>query len=227
MKIRPFWVVLHRYTGLAMTVFLIIVGLTGSLLAFYSELEQAINPQLSLAANGRAPLDLAALIDSTERLSPQTRVQSIWLNNTAAQVSVSPRENPANGQPYTLDYDQLFLNPYTGEELGRRERGAISQGMINLMPFIYKLHYALALDDLGGWILGITALVWTLDCFVGFYLTLPLAKPSQMSNKSTPHPQRSYVQRWLPAWRIKWRASKTRINFDLHRAGGLWRRRRA
>lgn len=37
MKIRPFWVLVHRYAGLAMTVFLIIVGLTGSLLAFYSE----------------------------------------------------------------------------------------------------------------------------------------------------------------------------------------------
>ena len=45
MKTRPFWVVTHRYAGLAMTVFLIIVGLTGSLLAFYAELEQALNPQ--------------------------------------------------------------------------------------------------------------------------------------------------------------------------------------
>ncbi len=26
MKIRPFWVLLHRYTGLAMAVFLIVVG---------------------------------------------------------------------------------------------------------------------------------------------------------------------------------------------------------
>ncbi len=67
MKIRPFWVLLHRYAGLAMTAFLIIVGLTGSLLAFYNELEKIINPQLSVAANGRAPLDLAALIDTSVR----------------------------------------------------------------------------------------------------------------------------------------------------------------
>ena len=91
MKIRPFWGLLHRYAGLAMTVFLIIVGLTGSLLAFYNELEHAINPHLSVASNGRAPLDLADLIDGAERLSPQTKVQSIWLNDAAAQVSVAPR----------------------------------------------------------------------------------------------------------------------------------------
>ena len=31
---RHFWLLLHRYLGLAMTVFLIIVGLTGSILVF-------------------------------------------------------------------------------------------------------------------------------------------------------------------------------------------------
>jgi uncharacterized iron-regulated membrane protein len=41
---RYFWVLLHRYAGLAMAGFLIIVGLTGSLLAFFTELEQLINP---------------------------------------------------------------------------------------------------------------------------------------------------------------------------------------
>lgn len=41
MRLRSFWVLAHRYAGLAMTVFLVIVGLTGSLLAFYAELEQS------------------------------------------------------------------------------------------------------------------------------------------------------------------------------------------
>ncbi len=41
--LRHFWVLVHRYAGLVMTAFLILVGLTGSLLAFYSELEQWIN----------------------------------------------------------------------------------------------------------------------------------------------------------------------------------------
>ena len=41
-----------------MTFFLIIVGLTGSLLAFYRELEQAINPKLHVEAQGCPPLDM-------------------------------------------------------------------------------------------------------------------------------------------------------------------------
>ncbi|MDO9106824.1 MAG: PepSY-associated TM helix domain-containing protein [Methylovulum sp.] len=214
MKIRPFWVFIHRYAGLAMTIFLVIVGLTGSLLAFYAELEQALNPQFFAEAQGRPPLSPIVLIEQAERLAPQAQVESVWLNPEATHIPVSPRTNPATGQPYELDFDQLLLNPYTGEELGRRTWGDIYQGWVNLMPFVYKLHYSLALGELGGWILGITALVWTLDCFIGFYLTLP-------AKANTPG-RRPFWQRWRPAWQIKWRGSAFRINFDFHRAGGLW-----
>lgn len=214
MKIRPFWVKVHRYAGLAMTVFLIIVGLTGSLLAFYTELDRAVNPSFYVDADGRSPLDLDALIEKAEGYAPEAQIRALWMSPNAANLSVAPRSDPATGQPYALDYDQLILDPYTGAELGRRTWGAISQGRINLMPFIYKLHYNLALDDAGMWILGMTALVWTLDSFVGFYLTLPAFGHGAASQP--------WPKRWQRSWSIKWRGSAFRINYDLHRASGLW-----
>lgn len=33
---------------------------------------------------------------------------------------------------------------------------------------------------------------------------------------------RGFWQRWQPAWKIKFSAGATRINFDIHRAFGLW-----
>ncbi|MBS0270566.1 MAG: PepSY domain-containing protein, partial [Proteobacteria bacterium] len=33
---------------------------------------------------------------------------------------------------------------------------------------------------------------------------------------------KSWMQRWAPAWRIKSNASRYRLNFDIHRAFGLW-----
>lgn len=201
-----------------------------------------INPQLQVEANGSTKLDFPALAAQAERLAPGAKADSIWLDEGSAQVGVSPRTDPATGKPYDLAYGQIILNPYTGDELGRRTWGEISQGLVNLMPFIYKLHYALALDEIDGWILGITALVWTLDCFVGFYLTLPVRRkvsahphpdPLGDCSRRSPTPcihavvpkeeeARSYWQRWSSAWRVKWSASPYRINFDLHRAGGLW-----
>lgn len=246
MKLRSVWVLVHRYTGLAMTLFLIIVGLTGSLLAFYAELEDALNPQYRVSANTKETLAIPALAAHANQLVPEARADSVWLVESfgVAHVSVSPRMDRLTNKPYELPYDQLILNASTGEELGRRTWGEISQGLVNLMPFIYKLHYALALDEIGTWILGITALVWTLDCFVGFYLTLPARRkgsfpPNSQSNSlgdfsrtsltaniDTVYPKaetaKSYWQRWAPAWHVKWRSSTYRINFDLHRAGGLW-----
>lgn len=224
MTLRSVWVRVHRYSGLAMTVFLVVVGLTGSLLAFYAELEHAINPQFQVTSSGKKRLDIPALAAQAERLAPEARADSIGLDEGtgSAQISVSPRTNPTTNKPYELAYDQLILNAYTGEELGRRTWGDISQGMVNLMPFIYKLHYALALDEIGTWALGITALVWTLDCFVGFYLTLPAKRKSAPSALPQGDRTRGFWQRWLLAWKIKWQGSGYRINFDLHRAGGLW-----
>lgn len=214
MKIRSFWVLLHRYTGLAITVFLIVVGLTGSLLAFLPELEKVINPQWSVQTSNEPLLEPIVFIEHASAIDPHLTVNAVRLSDTVAKVLVSSSES------VQASFNQLLFNPYNGDLIGQRNQGDISQGISELMPFIYKLHYALALDDLGLWLLGMTALIWTLDCFVGFYLTLPAAKPKKSSVISLE--RRSFWQRWQPAWLIKWSASKTRITFDLHRAGGLW-----
>lgn len=84
------------------------------------------------------------------------------------------------------------------------------------------MHFSLALPwstgSLGGYILGVTALVWTIDCFVGFYLTFPLRRRANDASPNT----KSWWGRWKPAWLIKFNAGAYRINFDIHRAFGLW-----
>jgi uncharacterized iron-regulated membrane protein len=209
-KIHTGFVFLHRWTGLAMTVFLIVVGLTGALLAFRTDLERLINPQLFAAAKpGQTPLDLATLAERAEARAPQVRVGYFVVERDQAALACVPRKDPATGKPYEVNFNHIFLNPYTGEELGRRMDGKLSQGRINLLPFIYDLHATLTMGSTGGCILGIVALVWTLDSFVGFYLTLP--------RKRGP-----FWKRWQSAWLVKWRASTFRVNFDLHRSSGLW-----
>ena len=149
MKTRSFWTLLHRYTGLAMTVFLIIVGLTGSLLAFLQELEVVINPQWSTSVIAAKPLDPILLLNTAEGFDSNSKVDGITLNDHSVKVDVSLRQPPADAQDHGLAYNQLLLNPYTGEVLGQRHWGDLSQGISEIMPFIYKLHYSLALDDLG------------------------------------------------------------------------------
>jgi uncharacterized iron-regulated membrane protein len=201
---------LHRWTGLLMAGFLIVEGVTGSVLAFRESLDRLSAPQLFATSQpGVAPLGLAALARRAEALAPRARVGYFSLEERQVVMHMLPRSPRPSNEPGALGFDRLYLNPWTGEELGRRLDGDISQGWINLVPFIYRVHMNLAAGDAGMWVLGIVALAWTADSFVSLYLTLPLVLAR-------------FLVRWKVAWLIKWRAGTVRLNFDLHRASGLW-----
>ncbi len=141
---------------------------------------------------------------------PQARVTGA-INTEPDQASIyfEPRQAPQTGSPADLSFTEFFVDPWTGQELGRRRRADLSQGVINLPSFIYELHWTLAIGEIGQWTLGILALIWTVDCFVAFYLTLPLTT-------------KQFWSRWKPAWLLKRKTGFYRLNFDLHRASGLW-----
>jgi uncharacterized iron-regulated membrane protein len=124
----------------------------------------------------------------------------------------------------------VFIDPATGEELGKREWGAVWPiTKETFVSFLYVLHYSLHLPEMWGidrwglWLLGVIAVIWTLDCFTGFYLTLPPKKRSRsIDSDDAAVASRSWWQRWKPAWFVRWRAGATKVNFDLHRAFSLW-----
>lgn len=201
--------------------FLIVASLTGSLLAFYPELERLINPQFYSRQTTGDKLDLATLAERAEQQAPGIRVESVTMeaNQGATLIGVSP--GVSGSDP---GFNNLFMDPYTGSILDRRQFGAISDGWINFMSFVYQLHYALALGKFGIWVLGICALIWTIDCFVGFYLSLPQRRKSapSVSSLSSAAKILDWCRRWKPAWKVRWQSSKYKLNFDLHRASGLW-----
>jgi uncharacterized iron-regulated membrane protein len=129
---------------------------------------------------------------------------------------MEPRLDPLTGKPFAIDFTEIYLDPYSGAERGRRAFGDISQGVKNLMPFIYRFHYSLAIGSFGVQLLGVSALIWTVDSFVGFLLTLPAI------GRHRGEARRSWFKRWGLAWRIKFPASAGRVFYDIHRAAGLW-----
>jgi uncharacterized iron-regulated membrane protein len=202
---RQFWVAIHRWAGLTIALFLIVVGGTGSLLAFYPELERVVAPQFMLAPGDGLRLDPLVLRERAEALSGG-RADFVPLHVAPGDAAIMQVEAwPGHA---ALDYDELALDPATGAELGRRTWGDIGEGTVNLMPFLYRLHYSLAAGEWGSWALGIAAFVWTIDCFVGWALTLPARRPFLW-------------RRWRKAWSVR-TDNAPKLTFDLHRAGGLW-----
>jgi uncharacterized iron-regulated membrane protein len=225
---RQFWVIVHRWAGLTLAGFLVIAGLTGALLAFLDELEAFWAPQLHLAAPPAAnaqPLDPVELRERVLAQYPGAVINYLPLNiepGRSVRFSLE-RMDPATGQlgAWSADVDQVFVDPYTGRILGQRMWGDIAQGAINLMPFIYKIHYTLAAGVIGHYLLGVAALIWTLDCFIGFFLTFPPARRDN-SPESVRQNFRRWWWRWKPSWLVRWNSGQHKVTFDLHRAGGLW-----
>jgi uncharacterized iron-regulated membrane protein len=220
-------VLLHRYVGLVMAGFLLLAGLTGAVLAYYHELDGAMNPAWSHVAPPRPdalPLDALQLREQVQQRHPQARVNFVPLAQRPGEPAVfflTAGRDPATGQPALLANDQVFVDPYTGRILGERRWGDLAQGWTNLLPFIYRLHYQVALGTVGTYVFGVIAVLWTLDCFVGFVLTFPVGRASRQTARSAPA-GRGWWSRWWQAWQLRWGHGAYRLNFDLHRAGGLW-----
>lgn len=217
---RLFWTLLHRYTGLFMAVFLIFAGITGIALAFYKELDRTLNPALYFVEEGiQRPLAVDVLAARVQAVYPDALINVLMLDRKpgeSVRVRLSPRIDPGTGKRALLEWTEIFVDPFDGRVLGGREWGIFKPDLPHLMPFLYKAHYTLYVPGKWGeWFMGIVALVWMFDCFVGFYLTLPPARGIRPAKKS-------WWRRWLPAWLVKRNASRARLNYDLHRAGGLW-----
>jgi uncharacterized iron-regulated membrane protein len=209
MMTRAFWVRLHRWAGLGMAGFLIVVGLTGSLLAFWLELNHWLTPEMYPDDRPGVALDAATLARRAEAIVPRARANTVYLGYPGSvMIGMEARE----GEP-PLDFEYIHLDPIDGHERGRATWSGLPKAKNDVMPFVYSLHTHLAMSGIGDWLLGIVALVWTIDCFVGFYLTLP-----SRANGA----RQGFFARWKPAWLVKWRGSAYRVDFDLHRAFGLW-----
>jgi uncharacterized iron-regulated membrane protein len=233
---RQFWGLVHRYVGLVATIFLVIVGLSGSVLAFKDELDCWLNPDLLRVATRDAPmLDPLVLREMAEASEPDMRVDEAPLYadlGRSFQFSLTPRVQKMAAKELVKLPDDLgvfheeagvsmiYLDPYTGDVFGERNLTKGLSGRKDIIWFLYRLHMTLALPasyaGLGARLLGVVALLWTFDCFVSFFLTLP--KPHRVRTATG----KSWWARWVPAWWVKWNASTIRINFDLHRAFGLW-----
>ena len=197
---------LHRYAGLALALFLAFAGLTGSAIVFGEELDAFLNPALFHTGSKGPVLPPTQLARRVEHALPGARVTYIPLRRKGDETYVL---GVTSKPGVTLAYDEVFTDPVTGRVLATRQWGQCSLSRLHLMPFLYVAHYTLQLPGTWGVLfMGIVGILWTIDCFIGFALTLPRGKP--------------FWRKWATSWRIKPNAGRYRFHLDLHRAGSLW-----
>jgi uncharacterized iron-regulated membrane protein len=209
---RGILVVMHRWAGLFLAVFLFISGFTGAIISWDHELDEWLNPQLFEAQGEGTPLPPLVSADGLE--ASDHRLLVTWLPLAVEPghnlgLGIGPRLDPVTGKAFELGFNQIALDPVNGEIRGKRMWGEISLSRENLLPFLYKLHYSMHIPDgfgveLGILFMGILAIVWTLDCFIALWISFPKASA------------------WRKSFRFRYRQGNSKLNFDLHRSGGVW-----
>lgn len=203
---------IHRWSGLTIALFLLVAGLTGAVIVYQHDLEGVLLSEwtrVAPRAQSLSPIELARI---AERAEPRASVDRIPLDRApheTARFLLEPKIDPATSLPYELRFNEIFLDPHTGTVLGQRLWGEARLDRAHLLPLLYRLHYSLLLGDWGVWLFGVAALLWCLNCIVGFYLTLPA------------HSKRVF-KGWWRSWIVRPAQSIWRLSFDLHRAAGLW-----
>jgi uncharacterized iron-regulated membrane protein len=195
-KARPVrrWVLwVHLGVGLGLGLMLVVVALSGSLIVFRSEIEDAMHASLTRVPPGGTWKALQPMLDGARATYPGANFHTVNLP-TAPNQSVSFWGPDAQGRSF-----HAYANPFTGEQLGR------DQADDNLTEWLYNLHANLLTGGAGERLNGLAVLLWIVLIGTGVVLWWP--------RKGRP---------WRDGFVIQWRAQWRRRNFDLHRVTGVF-----
>lgn len=207
--LRPWLVRLHRWFGLGAALFLAIAGLTGAVIAWDHEIDAWLNPGFyrSAAVAHQRILSGAELADIIMQRHPDLHVRYVSQAAEPGHSNIMFVDPADPARP--LGYNQIAVNPYSGDIQARRIWGALQIDRLHLLPFVYRLHYSLHLPEMGGfdtgiWLMGLTGIVWSLDCFIALWLAFP------------------HWRQWRKSLAFRWQSGSYKLVFDLHRSGGVW-----
>jgi uncharacterized iron-regulated membrane protein len=171
---------LHLYLGLWFGAVFVMLGLSGSLIAWLPELDAGLNPALLRAAPRGPAESLAMLIPVTpqavqaaiDRLSADLAYgapMQLTLPAHARDVYVASYRRPE--APAVTR--QVMLDPYSLQINGERDWGRFGLSRPLLMPTLFHLHRYLVAGEAGKTIIGISGLALLAMAFSGLVLWWP------------------------------------------------------
>ena len=196
---RRLWLSIHLYLGLSIGAVLVLLGLTGSILVFYLDIDQILNPQMEPSC---VPYEMPAqqdILDALQQAHPtRTDPWRIEQPMHADRPIMARYYTPIESVGKNFAPLMLTVDPVTLEVTSSRLWGDYA------MTWIYDLHYSLLLDKPGKITIGIIGLISLISFISGIWL-------------------------WWPGWaglkhalKPQLRSGKARLNYDLHVLSGSY-----
>lgn len=117
---RKFLLNVHLWIGLVACLLLFVLGLTGATLVFEDNLDHVLNPRLSYVKPQTQRLPLEQLQTSVLRLFPKSRVVALQLSPSSPSPDLAYVFLINQGK----EHDEIFVDQYTGQDLGKRIAGS-------------------------------------------------------------------------------------------------------
>jgi uncharacterized iron-regulated membrane protein len=184
---------LHLWLGLSAGLIVCFLGITGCILAFEREIEDATQPYRFTAIQPTAPLSPSALQKVAIAQLPGKKLHSV-----SYQPGRSAVASFYNGDPEY--YYLIFMNPYTGKVLKVKDMST------DFFRVIIDGHFYLWLPhEIGQPIVASATLIFVVLLITGVILWWPRNKAARK-------------QRFKVKFNAKWR----RTNYDLHNVLGFY-----
>jgi uncharacterized iron-regulated membrane protein len=133
MNLRKIVLTIHLYIGLAAGIFLVILGLTGSVMALEDDIPHWLHPELWYVTEGRRPLPENDLISIAQNQPHHSQVFVVEF----------PRASNLAQMMQMIDGSRLYLNPYDGTILGN----TVGRSNSDLaLAWIHQIHLRLVPD---------------------------------------------------------------------------------
>jgi uncharacterized iron-regulated membrane protein len=196
-RARHLWLQCHRWVGLGIGLWFVLLGLSGSALVFYTDLEPWFDARL-VPVPALEPVSIESVARVLQAAHPQ-REQGWRIELPApGQALVTARYlKPAETAGHIFAPLLATVDARTGVLVAQRYWGATP------MTWLYDLHYTLLLGEAGRRAVAVAGVLLGLSLLSGLWLWWP------------------HTGHWREALRFKRHASPQRRVYDLHKGAGL------
>lgn len=185
---------IHLWLGLGSGLIVFIAALTGSILVFEKEIDNAINPEYyNVTAIGTTKKTIDYCTDIVQKQYGIKKITRIYtFNDPLRTIQILGKDSDKKAHFFSID-------PYTGKVLATTEQES------RFFVVVLSLHRQLLLGETGEIIMGTSCLIFSLMLISGIILWWP-KKIKNIKQRLT----------------VKWNASFKRVNWDFHSTFGFY-----
>ncbi len=190
---------LHQRLGLWVGVLFVLLGVTGSLLTFYPEIDALLNPSLKPSSERVSEISVQKVYEVLRRDYPdRTGSWRIELPMASGDYIAARYYKPAETAHKKFSPLMVTIDPVTYVVTSSRFWGDYP------VTWIYDLHYTLLSDEFGHNAVGMIGILMLISILVGYWLWMP--KWSRIGRSMKP----------------VIRSQKIKMVYDLHMISGLY-----